>query len=54
MNEAVNRTFFMKYESEANKKSRSLSKDLFSQKLCQATLFSSTLNKRHLPSNKKP
>ena len=50
MNEAVNRTFFMKYESEANKKSRSLSKDLFSQKLGQSIKFNTSIYKKRMPS----
>ena len=53
MNDSLPNSFFLKLDINSQmQKSRSFSKDLFSQKLCQATLFSSTLNKRHLPSIK--
>ena len=53
MNDSIQNTFFLKTDSIESQKSKSFSKDLFSQKLGHANLFTSTLNKRQLPSIKK-
>ena len=53
MNDAISNTFFLKLDIIDSKKSKSFSKDLFSQKLGQAALFSSSLHKNKLPSIQK-
>ena len=53
MNDAISNTFFLKLDIIDSKKSKSFSKDLFSQKLGQTALFNSSLHKNKLPSIKK-
>ena len=53
MTDSISNSFFLKIDTMDSQKSKSFSKDLFSQKLGQAVLFNSTLNKRQLPSLKR-
>ena len=50
MNDAISKTFFLKFEPSNCKKSRSFNKDLFTQKLGQTLKFNSSLRKNRLPS----
>ena len=52
MNDAISKTFFLKFDTSNCKKSRSFNKDLFSQKLGQTLKFNSSLRKNRLPSLK--
>lgn len=53
MTDSISNSFFLKIDTMDSQKSKSFSKDLFSQKLGQAVLFNATLNKRQLPSLKR-
>ena len=52
MNDAINKTYLMKFDSSINAKSRSQNKDLFSQKLGQSIKFNTSIYKKRMPSLK--
>ena len=53
MTDSIPNSFFLKMDTMDSQKSKSFSKDLFSQKLGHSILFNATLNKRQLPLLKK-
>ena len=52
MNDAINKTYLMKFDSSINTKSRSQNKDLFSQKLGKPIKFNTSIYKKRMPSLK--